>query len=321
MIVISEVPGQLCNRVFLNAYAMALAEGSGQKLVDLSLNEYRFLFPATRWKSPQQLHFAFRKFLRLLIKGLRLLPFTRPCFVRVGAFVTADYSVTHPGFIAGIKARRFTFIEGFPEPSKIVLLSTDSVRAKFTPDRSVLEMVRKHVSAARTGVDVLIGLHIRRGDYANFFGGKYHYPTGFYQQVMETMVSFFPGRRVAFLLCTNGPKEFDDNFSYKIIPGLGMEQGALGDLHCLAECDYIIGPPSTYSLWAAFYGRKPIVHLIQQRLPSGLADFVIPDRTFECADEKISLDERIRLQNLNNEFYSKNKRIKRLYENIHIPIR
>jgi hypothetical protein len=321
VIVISEVPGQLCNRIFLNAYAMALAEGSGQKLVDLSLNEYRFLFPATRWKLPQQLHFAFRKFLRLLIKGLHLLPFTRPCFVRVGALVTADHSVTHPEFIAGIKARRFTFIEGFPDPSKIVLLSTDPIRAKFTPDHNVLEMVRKHVSAARTGVDVLIGLHIRRGDYVHFFGGKYNYSTSFYQQVMETMGSFFSGRRVAFLLCTNGPKEFADNLPYKIISGPGMEQGALGDLHCLAECDYIIGPPSSFSLWAAFYGRKPIVHLFEQRLPAGVADFVIPDRTFECADGKFSLEERGRLQNLNNEFYGKHKRIKRLYDNIHIPIR
>jgi len=30
------------------------------------------------------------------------------------------------------------------------------------------------------------------------------------------------------------------------------------DLYALAECDYIIGPPSTYTLWASFYGDTPL---------------------------------------------------------------
>jgi hypothetical protein len=29
------------------------------------------------------------------------------------------------------------------------------------------------------------------------------------------------------------------------------------DLYALASCDYIIGPPSTFSQWASFYGNVP----------------------------------------------------------------
>jgi hypothetical protein len=319
MIIISETRGQLGNRLFLNAYAMTLARASGQKLIDFSFNEYRFLFPATRWRAPQKLHFFIRKAVRFLIQGLQRLPWMQSCFLKVGALETANYSPDNPEFIATVKARRLTFIEGFPEPSHCVLSPTDPIRAKFTPDPVVLEMVRKHIAMARTGADVLIGLHVRRGDYSHFFGGRFHYPTSFYLEIMRVMTSFFPDRKVAFLLCINGPPEFDDKGPYRIVPGPGMEHGALGDLHCLAECDYVIGPPSTFSLWAAFYGRKPLLHLIEQKLPTSVADFTVPDGHFECFDLKLSREEMKKLFAGENEFYSKHRRTKTLYENFNVP--
>ncbi|HAX17707.1 MAG TPA: hypothetical protein DCY00_03825 [Actinobacteria bacterium] len=30
------------------------------------------------------------------------------------------------------------------------------------------------------------------------------------------------------------------------------------DLYSLALCDYIFGPPSTFSMWASFYGEVPL---------------------------------------------------------------
>jgi hypothetical protein len=31
-----------------------------------------------------------------------------------------------------------------------------------------------------------------------------------------------------------------------------------GDLFSLAACDYIMGPPSTFTLWASFFGGVPL---------------------------------------------------------------
>ena len=36
---------------------------------------------------------------------------------------------------------------------------------------------------------------------------------------------------------------------------------AVHDLHTLAACDYLIGPPSTFSQWASFSGNTPLLHL------------------------------------------------------------
>jgi hypothetical protein len=51
------------------------------------------------------------------------------------------------------------------------------------------------------------------------------------------------------------------------------------DMYSLAACDYIVGPPSTFSQWASFYGSVPlcIVRDAEHRL--SLNDFVIFDAT------------------------------------------
>jgi hypothetical protein len=32
---------------------------------------------------------------------------------------------------------------------------------------------------------------------------------------------------------------------------------AMSDLAAMAQCQYIVGPPSTFSMWASFYGKVP----------------------------------------------------------------
>ena len=36
------------------------------------------------------------------------------------------------------------------------------------------------------------------------------------------------------------------------------ERSDIEDLYALSICDYILGPPSTFSMWASFYGGVPL---------------------------------------------------------------
>lgn len=45
------------------------------------------------------------------------------------------------------------------------------------------------------------------------------------------------------------------------------------DMYSLAECDYIIGPPSTYTMWASFYGEVPLYMVDNPSLKPVLSDF------------------------------------------------
>jgi hypothetical protein len=60
---------------------------------------------------------------------------------------------------------------------------------------------------------------------------------------------------VGFLICSN------EAINATMYQGLTVCFGTgdpVEDLYCLSACDYIIGPPSSFSAWAAFYGDKPI---------------------------------------------------------------
>jgi hypothetical protein len=59
------------------------------------------------------------------------------------------------------------------------------------------------------------------------------------------------GKSCAFFICSN---EAIDPDSFKDFLALSGQRHFIVDLYSLAACDVIIGPPSTFSQWAAFYG-------------------------------------------------------------------
>ena len=64
-----------------------------------------------------------------------------------------------------------------------------------------------------------------------------------------------PGKKIGFVICSNDDVTLTiPTQSVAFYPrGIFIE-----DLYTLAGCDYIIGPPSTFSQWASYYGNKPI---------------------------------------------------------------
>ena len=88
------------------------------------------------------------------------------------------------------------------------------------------------------------------------------------------MAEQFSGRKVSFLVCSDearNPQEFSG-----LRVGLGTNS-SMGDLYALAECDYILGPPSTFSKWASFYGNKPLFHLEDTNARLEPATFCVSD--------------------------------------------
>src|SRR5262249_46045568 len=65
-------------------------------------------------------------------------------------------------------------------------------------------------------------------------------------------------RKVTFVVCSNEEIEKVSFLPLQVIKGPGH---VVKDIYLLAKCDYIMGPPSTYTLWASFYGNKPLYQL------------------------------------------------------------
>jgi hypothetical protein len=285
MIVIFEPYGGLCNRLFLSSYGMALARATGQRFLNLSLEDYRRDFPATRLFRGLPI-WRFHRYSRAIIGGLKRFPASRRWFVRLRWKNASEFSPCSPQFVAERKKRFLTIIEGWPDPSQIRFPpdGLEVIRKTFEPDAAVSEIAHHTVRRARAGADVLIGVHIRLKDYRTYLGGFFYYCPEDYQRTLEGMAALFPGQRVAFLICSDEDQKAESFAPFQVSKGPGTP---LGDLYSLAGCDYLIGPPSTFSLWAAFYGVKPLYHMLEPKPPADLSAFMIPDGHFECIDLKL----------------------------------
>ncbi|WP_073111520.1 alpha-1,2-fucosyltransferase [Hymenobacter daecheongensis] len=150
----------------------------------------------------------------------------------------------------------------------------DLLRRIFRPIAAHRRAVEHVLTANRQAADVLVGVHIRRGDYAGWHGGAYLYDNATFVRAMQQMQALFPATtRVRFLLFSN---ETIADADFAAFDTGRSTNHAVEDLYAMAGCDYIIGPLSTYSMWASFYGRVPLCHLHRPDQPiASLREFMV----------------------------------------------
>lgn len=132
------------------------------------------------------------------------------------------------------------------------------VRSFFTPLKQYVQQIDAEIETARQKGDVIIGIHIRRKDYKTFFDGKWYYENDVYKAKMKAMEDLFVGKKCVFVICSD---EIINKLDFSDFITLIKKRTPIVDLYLLAECDYIIGPPSTYSAWASFYKNVPISYI------------------------------------------------------------
>ncbi len=131
----------------------------------------------------------------------------------------------------------------------------------FRPKDEIMNKAEGLVSEMKRYADMVIGIHIRRGDYATWNDGRFFYELEDYHRFMCRIQRLYCDKRVAFFISSN------ENFSLNIFKGcecrrfVNEPSGAILDLYTLSVCDRIIGPFSSYSRWASFIGEVPLCFL------------------------------------------------------------
>ena len=145
----------------------------------------------------------------------------------------------------------------------------------FRPKRDIMEKAESKIKQIRQTADLIIGVHIRHGDYQTWRDGRYFYSLEEFHQMMLQLQSLYPNQRVSFFISSNA--DFDVN----IFEGcncfrFGKEpSGDILDLYTLSLCDRIIGPWSTYSRWASFIGEVPLCFIKERQQVFKDSDFSI----------------------------------------------
>ena len=115
----------------------------------------------------------------------------------------------------------------------------------------------------------IIGVHIRHGDYRTWQGGRYYYPVEEYAASMKELADRNHNSGTRFLVCGNAKVSALD------FPGLDVSFSTghlIEDLYSLPKTDLIIGPPSTFSGWAAFMGDVALLRMLRVENREGLID-------------------------------------------------
>lgn len=156
----------------------------------------------------------------------------------------------------------FGFFKGWHTRRDIQYISqakSDIIRI-FTPKESIVLRVENLFSEMRKDADMIVGVHIRRGDYKTWNHGAFFYELSQYRDFMLRVKELFKDKRVTFFISSNEDL-CDEQFEGCHCFYFKNDSSAVLDLYSLSLCDRIIGPFSTFSRWASFYGEKPLCFL------------------------------------------------------------
>ena len=290
-VLVARPEGQLGNRIFQAAAFQAAAWEMGFSVLNPALGPYAEFFPALAedffCRPGQELPMA--RWRLLFCRTLDALT-SRPLHPvwAAGGCAVLDITASHDGseedydlcgeeFQRILSRHRLVVAKGWKFRAHAALKSRrDEVVRLFTPHSGIRAEVERHIAQARSGCDILVGLHVRRGDYANWLGGKFFYGLDAYADWLKAANALWPGKKVGFLICSN--ESVDDLLH---LPGVSASAGPgapITDLYALAACDFLIGPPSTFTLWASYYGGAPLHMLMEKDQTLQIAGFAHHNR-------------------------------------------
>lgn len=296
MVILESEPGQLANRTFYFAFFIANALHHGYRLYNPHFGEFQHWFPhlgdktltrgLIRLELPQGATFDY--FYPRIKYHLQ----TRDTRNRIHLSLhiwqhdqqNREYDLNQKKFVRAAKWK-ICWISGWKfRDHKNLPKYHPVIKALFTPSDAVLGAVGKQLKAAREKADTVIGVHMRGKDYREFCQGKYFFSPETYLEKMLLLRDELAGqgKEVTFLVCSDEEVQFGDTRPQ----GLHLIQprgDAITDLYTLAHCDYLLGPPSTFSMWASYWGKVPLCMLQEESQNIRLQDFkrIVSMDTFE----------------------------------------
>jgi hypothetical protein len=278
-IIISFRTGRLANRLILFAQFIALAEERGWQVSNVNFHSYAEFFknprrdiycryPVAKKRSWLDLipglapairkTRIFSNLIRYAGLHLHQIPFLKKSAVLLRE--KADWEVMDldgENFANQTRAAKIIFVHGWKfRATNLVERHAQKIRDYFEPLDKFENAAREIVGTLRREADIVVGVHIRQGDYRHWRNGKFFFEIDRYASWMREIAGQFPGRPVAFFVCSDEVRVAEE------FPGLKVAFGSspIVDLIALSKCDFIVGPVSSFSQWASFYGAKPLLH-------------------------------------------------------------
>lgn len=285
MVVIADPAGGLGNKLLLSAHLIAASCATGFQVLLPPFGAHHRFFPGLDdavplYPSPNQVTFIdhyrrrllylFARIIAALVTRLRL-PANR--WFRVIRLEQGDrFDLSDASARDQLQSARLVVLQGwlFRDTGSLTRHAS-VVRGVLSPTADVLARAGSLVDCARGDAKAVVGIHIRQGDYRQHLGGRFFFHTDRYITLMEQLIGVFSGN-VRFLVTTDSEQDWS-RFAH--LPYSPSNGNVLVDLFALAGCDYLCGPPSSFTLWASFYGHTPLGMMVSGVQVPTLDDFYI----------------------------------------------
>lgn len=278
LLCVADAAGLLGNRLFLFAHLIACAREHGLSLMNPLFGPYADQFTGTAgdllcryparptWVRPSAARrdrvwrwfTAARPFAE---RGARSPVLRRWIGVLESGRITtlvdphAEYDLDGAAFREEITSKRLLLLKGaLHRAHRSLPRHAAAVREHLLPVPVVVDEAAKTMARVRAMGATVVGVHVRQGDYRTFVGGKFFFSTPQYRDLMVRIAPLFGEEKVVFLVCSDQPQDPVAFAPLRVVLAGGSP---VVDLHCLASCDFIVGPPSTFSGWGSFFGCVP----------------------------------------------------------------
>jgi hypothetical protein len=277
MLIVCRKEGQMCNRLFHFSHLVSYAIENNQSIWYPYIAEFSPLFknikPAILKRKKILVHSGslYELLLKIISWLFRHIPNSQNMYSCDG---TNEFNLSQ---IPKTNSSRLIFLSGWLlRDYEALKRNREFIREIFAFGDNIISECEQKLTLPKANNSIVVGVHIRRGDYKLFQNGKYFYELDVYKSVIMQLMSLLSGqgRAIYFVVCTNDQEILKSNLL--IEPNVFLNSGSqISDLCMLSKCDYIIGPPSTYSGWASFYGSVPLAYIMDKDSVISMSDFKV----------------------------------------------
>lgn len=289
MFVVNDKPGQLANQLWASAPLIARALKYKRKYLNLYFGDNSHYFENLNCYKNIKFNCFKSPFLDLYLrKTLLKLAMNAPDWLLKTMRIYADK----------VNWKRETWEESVLENKRGILITGsgyrrnnrillgqyhDELKNIFQPKTVFTSRIRELFNKQWEHHNVIIGVHIRRGDYKEFLNGAYYFDDLTYLNYLRSLREQFVnhGQNPVFLLASN--EELNVDYFSEIDTFQLEEPSAIEDLYALSCCDFILGPPSTFSMWSSYIGKVPLRFIKHKNENIRLSEFsrIVEQDVFE----------------------------------------
>jgi len=258
-LILADRPGQMGNMLILYAHFLAFCKKNDLKLVNPAFRPYEeyFSLQSSAFDHQVKMSGLFRNYgiSNLLLRLLRKSGFK--------SSLLRSFSIGHDTFYdldedMSIASSEYNLISGWlfrgqGTFKEHIIPIRDYFRLSPVYEARLDDYFKAYVLAS----NLIVGVHIRRGDYKDFEGGKHYHSNEVYASYMRLTKDYFK-RPTTFLICSNEAICHEDFKGLETISGPGE---AVTDMYALSRCDLVIGPPSTFTIWGQLMTDVPLFQL------------------------------------------------------------